>query len=40
MTHVNVLCQELVGGLVFLEDVGVDTGAGEGAAEEETEQTV
>lgn len=40
VTHINVLCQELVARLVFLQDVGVYAAAGEGRAEEETEETV
>lgn len=39
-THVDILGQEFVGRLVLLQDVCVDAGAGKGAAEEETEETV
>jgi hypothetical protein len=39
-THVDVLSQQLVRGLVLLDRVVVDTAAGEGAAEEEAEEPV
>jgi hypothetical protein len=38
-THVNVLSQQLVGGLVLLDRVVVDAAGGEGRAEEEAEET-
>ena len=38
-THINVLGQELVGRLVLVEHVGIDTGAGQSAAEEEAKQS-
>ena len=37
-THVNVLSQQLVGGLVLLDRVVVDAAGGEGGAEEEAEE--
>jgi len=40
VTHIDVLCQKLVARLVFLQNVGVNAAAGEGRAEEETEETV
>ena len=39
-THVDILRQEIVGELVFLEEVGVDACACEGASEEEAEEAV
>lgn len=38
-THVDIFRQELVGSLVLLQDVVVDTATGEGAAHEEAEET-
>jgi hypothetical protein len=38
-THVNVLSQQLVGGLVLLDRVVVDSAGGEGRSEEEAEET-
>lgn len=39
-THVNVLSQQLVRGLVVLDGIVVDAARGEGAAEEEAEEPV
>lgn len=39
-THVNVLGEQLVGGLVLLDGVVVYGGAGEGAAKEEAKQPI
>jgi hypothetical protein len=39
-THVNVLSQQLVRGLVLLDGVVIDGAAGEGAAEEEAKEPV
>ena len=38
MTYVDVLRQEVVGGLVLAEKVRVDSGAGQDGAEEEAEE--
>ena len=40
VTHVYVLGQELVARLVLAQDVAVDAGAGERAAEQEAEEPV
>lgn len=40
LTHVDVLGQKVVGGLVFLDEVGVDAGAGECGPDEEAEESV
>lgn len=38
--YIDILGQELVRCLVLLQDVAVDAGAGEGATEQEAEETV
>jgi hypothetical protein len=38
-TYVNITRQQFVRGLVFLQDVVIDTPAGESAAKEEPEKT-
>lgn len=40
MTYVNVFGEEVVGGLVLLQQVGVDAAAGSNGAEEETKEAV
>lgn len=38
-THVDIFCQKLVGELVLLDQIGIDTGAGDRASEEKAEET-
>lgn len=40
LTHVDILSQQLIRGLVLLENVVVDSASGEGASKEEAEESI